>query len=501
MTDLSALVDAAEAALGAAEATRAAALRTEAHDDLEHANTAYKLYLAAVSVAVDALIADGRPASLEERLRALPVAEKLIIARTADPQTIDEFMRISGDDHPVAPYILNWAEFWTAEDDDTGDEWVVPLMFARGRGHAVFAGAKTGKSYATLAACAAAATGREWMGVRCEPIRILYLDYEMTEQDVRDRLTEFGYGPDDDLSNLHYALLPSLPPLDTPAGGDDLLASAIALQVDLTVVDTTARAVNGDENDADTYRAYYRCTGQKLKQAGITAVRIDHAGKDVSKGQRGSSAKNDDVDVVWQVTRTDSGQRWTATHRRMSWVPDKVDITVTEDDDGITRFTTPDAAMPSWPAGTTECAADLEALGVAVGASTRTAAQALRDAGLGRRNNVIRAGLKWRMKQVHDADAEWSPTHSASTEARPKKPGRVQNQTTGARPAGAVGRDTENPIITDGARIGARSGALPSTPRPDVCAPLRGTPGAVAAETPDDTLWLDPFDMPEEANE
>ncbi len=47
----------------------------------------------------------------------------------------------------------------------------------------------------------------------------LYLDCEMTPDDLRERLGDMGYGPGDDLEPLAYYSLPSLPPLDTPEGG------------------------------------------------------------------------------------------------------------------------------------------------------------------------------------------------------------------------------------------------------------------------------------------
>ena len=81
-----------------------------------------------------------------------------------------------------------------------------------------------------------------------------------------------------------------------------------------------------EENEADTVRADYRYTASALKRLGLTQVRIDHAGKNASKGQRGSSAKADDVDVVWRVQRTDDGALLTRTHSRMSWVPERVDL-------------------------------------------------------------------------------------------------------------------------------------------------------------------------------
>jgi hypothetical protein len=38
-----------------------------------------------------------------------------------------------------------------------------------------------------------------------------------------------------------------------------------------------------------------------LKAAGIATLRLDHPGKDETKGQRGGSAKLGDVDLVWRM--------------------------------------------------------------------------------------------------------------------------------------------------------------------------------------------------------
>lgn len=260
--------------------------------------------------------------------------------------------------HPLAQWAIKWDEFWAAEDDDA-DRWLLEPLFARGRGHAIYAGAKTGKSYVLLAACAALATGRPFLDKPAgEPRIVLYCDYEMTLDDVKERLEEFGYGPADDLSHLHYISLPAIDGLDTEDGGLALVAAAIAVKAELVVIDTTGRAVEGEENSADTFRAFYRHTGLGLKQAGIAFVRADHAGKDVAKGQRGSSSKNDDVDVVIQMTMTDDGRRLRATHRRMGWYPAETDITIS---DGT--FT---AGARGWQPGVAKLAAAFDEWGVPV---------------------------------------------------------------------------------------------------------------------------------------
>jgi hypothetical protein len=71
------------------------------------------------------------------------------------------------------------------------------------------------------------------------------------------------------------------------------------------VIDTVSRSVEGDENENDTWLKFYRATGLRLKQAGIALIRLDHSGKDATKGQRGGSAKSGDVDAIWQLRKVD----------------------------------------------------------------------------------------------------------------------------------------------------------------------------------------------------
>ena len=57
-------------------------------------------------------------------------------------------------------------------------------------------------------------------------------------------------------------------------------------------------------------------------------LRIDHAGKDLKKGARGTSAKNDDVDLVWQMTRNDNTVTLKSTKKRHTWIKEKILFTV-----------------------------------------------------------------------------------------------------------------------------------------------------------------------------
>ena len=295
----------------------------------------------------------------------------------------------------LASYVdpIDWDTFWAAETPE--QEWFIEPIVPKGRQVAVYSKPKAGKSLVTLDAVAARATGRPVLGQRpTPPVDVVYIDQEMTEADLRERLSDLGYGPDTDLSHLHYYQLVALTPLDTELGGLELEAIAKRWNAELVVLDTMARVVSGDEDKADTYRAFYRHTGRRLKAAGIALLRLDHGGKDPTMGQRGSSAKADDVDVVFQLVEVDDGINLKRTHTRIPWVPAEVNIRRAVEPQ--LHHTLTDGL---WPDGTRQVADLLDNLDVPLDARTVDADRALKASGHGRRKQVVIAGLKWRRER------------------------------------------------------------------------------------------------------
>jgi len=298
----------------------------------------------------------------------------------------------------LLPTPIDWVPFWAK--DRTAEDWLLEPFLPNGRMTAVWADRKAGKSLLSLEVAAALATGRPILGrPRSTPIHVDYFDLEMTEDDLYERLEDMGYGPDVDLSHLHYYLLPSLPPLDTAEGGSAVEAIVVRDQAQVVVIDTMARVVKGEENESTTYRAFYQHTGLRLKMRGITGLRLDHSGKDPTKGARGSSAKGDDIDLGWELKVADDGAViLTRKLTRVSWVPDRV---------ALRRLADPLrhvlAAGPVWPAGTKDTADDLDRLAVPITATCATAMATLKEHDLGRRKNVILAALKWRRQLAEDA--------------------------------------------------------------------------------------------------
>lgn len=195
---------------------------------------------------------------------------------------------------------LDWHALWA---DDSEEEWIIePLLPAR-RLVALYSPPKVGKSLLMLELAVAVARGEQVLGTTPDrPRRVLYVDFENDPKgDVRARLRSMGYGPGD-LENLSYLSFPTLAALDSPQGGKELMAVVAAYECELVVIDTVSRAIKGEENENDTWLAFYRHTGKALKAAGIALIRLDHTGKDETKGQRGGSAKSGDVDAVWRMS-------------------------------------------------------------------------------------------------------------------------------------------------------------------------------------------------------
>ena len=306
-------------------------------------------------------------------------------------------------DATLAAYLSQFVDFpalWA--DDHEGEDWLAEPVLPKGRQVVFYAPSKHGKSELAFAVVAAMATGKPILGRpnTAGPQHVVYLDYEMTTADLRERLELLGYDENDDLSYLHYNLLPSLPALDTKEGCDAIRSIAAYYDAVAVVIDTMGHAVEGDENDNNTYRAFARLTGLMLKADGRAVLRTDHAGKEKDKGQRGASAKNDDGDVVFRVDKTDDGWKLDRTHTRIGWVPKEVLIDRTELADGTLKIEWAVSATTSYLPGTSILVAEMRKLGLDQTMSRRKVADALKAAGQGASAQRIGAALRWMRAEV-----------------------------------------------------------------------------------------------------
>ena len=293
---------------------------------------------------------------------------------------------------PTLPKPIDWYALFKRE---TNTEWLVTNLWPIGRQCHLHAARKTGKSLISLWMACNLAIGRDpFTGASVRPVTVGYLDYEMTEDDLLERIEEMGYTAEQLDGRLLYFLHPAIPMLDTQAGGEKLIATLTAYGVEALIIDTMSRVVAGDENSNDTYIRFYKHSGALLKAAGIAMLRLDHEGHENGRS-RGASAKADDVDIVWQLRDTDEGLLFVRKAARMSWIPEKLAIVKSLDP---LRFAITDEA---WPSGTIDKAKELDACDVPTDASRRKAAEMLKTAGytVGK-TLVLNAAIRFRQTRI-----------------------------------------------------------------------------------------------------
>ena len=295
----------------------------------------------------------------------------------------------SVDGPPLNP-LLDWHALFSTDDEE--EEWIIePILPAR-RMIALYSAPKAGKSLLMLEMAVGMSRGTEVIGALPDRARrVLYVDFENDPRgDVRTRLEAMGVGPDD-LENLCYLSFPSLAKLDTQQGSIDLMRHVEAYQCEVVVIDTLSRSVAGEENENDTWLAFYRHTGLALKRAGIACIRLDHSGKDTSKGMRGGSAKAGDVDAVWSLTAVGEDTIvLECTANRMP-VPTK-QLSLLRREFPLRHVPSADPFGANAEARIREVESHLDVLGVPNDTSGNACQKALKDAGhKHRRADVLRA--------------------------------------------------------------------------------------------------------------
>jgi hypothetical protein len=295
--------------------------------------------------------------------------------------------------------LLDWHELWNSEDEE--EEWIIePLLPAR-RLVALFSAPKVGKSLLMLEIAARVSQGAEVMGVTpARPYRVLYVDFENDPRgDVRTRLQAMGVKPGT-LDNLCYLSYPTMAKLDTFMGAAELMAIVKEYECEVVVIDTISRAVQGEENENDTWLAFYRNTGLAMKQAGVACIRLDHTGKDHEKGMRGGSAKYGDVDAVWKLSKVaDETYQLVCTDHRMK-VPEDTIVLHREQRPWLTHRVAAAGREASYASKVDAIVFALDSAKADKDITRNDARELLKSMGTHARNDVIGKALEQRRGQV-----------------------------------------------------------------------------------------------------
>jgi RecA-family ATPase len=171
----------------------------------------------------------------------------------------------------------------------------------------------SGKTWVACAMAVAVCAGVEifgrWSGIT--PRCVAYIDGEQGIRSLRDRMTAMAYAldvtDDERLRKLHLLPddrqpdgLPSLLDEDGQARIDGYLDE---IGAELVIVDNlSALAGARDENDAGAVDPIIQWM-KRQKRRGRAALIVHHAGKEATRGSRGTSRLEDPVELIISVTR------------------------------------------------------------------------------------------------------------------------------------------------------------------------------------------------------
>lgn len=131
-------------------------------------------------------------------------------------------------------------------------------------------------------------------------LTVLYVDGELGQRWWLKYLAKFGVPLD--APRLIVKCFPDWPSLTTDAGAAMFWELFEHFQPNVVVFDTLSTFVEGDENSSETFAAFDRRVTLPLISREVTVLIADHAGKDVTRDARGSSAKRAKMDAEWMLT-------------------------------------------------------------------------------------------------------------------------------------------------------------------------------------------------------
>lgn len=288
--------------------------------------------------------------------------------------------------------------------DPPTEEWYVEPLLPKGKLIGITSAAGHGKSLLLLDIACKKATGEAILEQGPgEPEHVVYLDMEMGPDELYDRLNDLGYDREHAywptlVEHLHYYQLIALPPLNTEEGGHALEEIIDRHQATFLVIDTLARVIAGNENDAEPYQELFRHTETMLKRRALTLARLDHLGKDISKGSRGSSAKVDGLDVVWQMEQLIQGtMQFKRVKGRQVWVAEHT--TIHRIDTAGTVYHTTDVEPVSQKI--LDLVALLDGLQIDPATGANAIQKILKAAGIGKKRVDLLQAVKFRKNRNH----------------------------------------------------------------------------------------------------
>lgn len=190
------------------------------------------------------------------------------------------------------------ADFLAGADREA---WLVKHLLPATGVATIFGESGAGKSFTVIDIACHVALGREWQQRRVAAGRVVYVAAEGAGG-IRRRLQAWCAAHDTDAGAVDLHVVAARPNF---LRGDEVSRLTRAIGSAALVVVDTAMAVTpgGDENSSEHMGTLMRFAARIADAVGGLVLLVHHAGKDVSRGQRGWSGLKGAVDTELEVTR------------------------------------------------------------------------------------------------------------------------------------------------------------------------------------------------------
>jgi len=184
-------------------------------------------------------------------------------------------------------------------------KWIVRSWMPLDALIAIYAPPGAGKSFYAVTAALELAHGVEWIQPLSRPYRVLYVPAEK-ETDIRDRMEAWSVGTGRSIPD-RFVMLPQRAQLGNEIDVLLLVRTIEQERIDVVILDTYAAMTAGiDENSSkDTGRVMEQLDTIRRATKGGTVIAVHHAGKDTTKGMRGSTAFLGAVDLSIELRPSD----------------------------------------------------------------------------------------------------------------------------------------------------------------------------------------------------
>ncbi|ARQ01710.1 AAA family ATPase [Pseudorhodoplanes sinuspersici] len=233
----------------------------------------------------------------------------------------------------------------------TPKKWLVKGVVAKGENSSVFGAPGSLKSAMLTDIAVHTAAGKDWRGFKHkERAGVVYFAFERADQ-VRRRLS--AYAKRDGMSGLPMAVTGQIVDMLNPSCVDIIVQTVRAAEarfgmpVGVIVIDTWSKGIaagGGDEDKARDQNIVAANLRRIHELLDVHIAGVGHSGKDETRGERGSNARQGDVDLQIHITG-DAVKTATVIKANdqpegalTSFAGEVVNLGVDEDGDAVTAF-------------------------------------------------------------------------------------------------------------------------------------------------------------------